>query len=63
MSSAIQNLAWEIAALSNRDLDALARELVRVFTPRAEQLEHMIAMHSQEQISQLHKQLGITDNS
>ena len=59
MLSVIQNLALDIATFSNRDLEALARELIRVFPTRAERLEHAISVETQEFINDVYRELGI----
>lgn len=59
MLSVIQTLALDIATLSNKDLDALARELVRVFPTRADRLEQLISMHTQEYTNELEAELGV----
>lgn len=59
MLSVIQTLAQDIATLSNRDLNDLARELVRVFSTRAEQLEQMISIQIQELTNEILEELGV----
>ena len=59
MLSVIQTLAMNVATLSNKDLDALARELVRVFPTRADRLEQLISMHTQEYTNELMEELGV----
>ena len=59
MLSVIQTIAMNIATLSNRDLDALAKELVRVFPTRAERLEHSISVQTQEYTEEIETELGL----
>lgn len=59
MLSVIQTIAMNVATLSNKDLDALAKELVRVFPERADRLEQLISMHTQELINELEAELGV----
>lgn len=59
MLSVIQTLAMNIATLSNRDMNDLAKELVRVFPERADRLEQLISMHCQEYTEEIEAELGL----
>jgi len=55
----IETLANDLALLSNDSLRQLAKILVRDYPTRADRVEHMISVETQETLRALHKELGI----
>ena len=59
--SYIEKLAVEIAMLSNENVQKLAQELVKHYPTRADKLSHSVSVETQEQLSEIYKELGIKD--
>ena len=55
----IENLAHEIALLSNDSILKLATELVNIFPTRADRLADTIAAVTQDQIRAIETELGL----
>jgi hypothetical protein len=55
----IENLAHEIALLSNDSIQRLATELVNIFPTRADRLADTITAVAQDQIRSIEKELGL----
>ncbi len=55
----IENLALEIAQLSNDSIQKLATELVNIFPTRADRLADTIAAVTQDQIRAIETELGL----
>jgi len=55
----IENLAHEIALLSNDSLQRLATELVNIFPTRADRLADTINAVTQDQIRAIETELGL----
>lgn len=55
----LELLASDIALLSDRSLEELARILVRDYEPRADKLEHALAVESQDALREIETQLGV----
>lgn len=57
--SAIDQLAQDIALLSNADLQRLAESLLLNYPTRADALTHMMQVTIEENLREIHKALGI----
>lgn len=55
----IENLALEIASLSNDSIERLATELVKIFPTRADKLADTINAVTQDRIRAIEAELGI----
>jgi hypothetical protein len=55
----IENLTWEIAMLSNNDIQKLATELVNTFPTRADKLALTIQAVVQDQLRVIETDLGL----
>jgi hypothetical protein len=55
----IENLAHEIALLSNDSIQRLATELVNIFPTRADRLADTITAVAQDQIRAIETELGL----
>jgi hypothetical protein len=55
----IENLAVEIASLSNDSIQKLAEELINIFPTRADRLADTITAVAQDQIRSIEKELGL----
>jgi hypothetical protein len=55
----IENLATEIALLSNDSILKLAQELINIFPTRADKLADTIAAVTQDQIREIETELGL----
>ena len=55
----IQQLAADLALLSNHSLAEIADCLVRDYPTRAEAFERSLSIAQQEQLQQLHRELGV----
>lgn len=57
----IENLAVEIAMLSNDSIQKLAAELINIFPSRADRLADTIAAVAQDQTRGIETELGLTN--
>ena len=55
----IENLALEIAQLSNDSIQKLAQELVNIFPSRADRLADTITAVTQDQLRAIETELGL----
>ena len=55
----IENLAVEIASLSNDSILKLAQELINIFPTRADKLADTITAVAQDQIREIETELGL----
>lgn len=55
----IENLALEIASLSNDSIQKLAQELVNIFPTRADRLAETINAVTQDQLRAIETELGL----
>jgi hypothetical protein len=55
----IENLALEIAQLSNDSIQKLAQELVNIFPTRADRLADTITAVTQDQLRAIETELGL----
>ena len=55
----IENLALEIAQLSNDNIQKLAQELVNIFPTRADRLADTITAVTQDQLRAIETELGL----
>jgi len=55
----IENLATEIASLSNDSILKLAQELINIFPTRADKLADTINAVTQDQIREIETELGL----
>ena len=55
----IENLAVEIASLSNDSILKLAQELINIFPARADKLADTITAVTQDQIREIETELGL----
>ena len=57
--SAIDQLAQDIALLSNDNLQKLAESLLATYPTRADALTHMMQVTIEDNLREIHKALGI----
>ena len=57
----IENLALEIASLSNDSIQKLAHELVNIFPTRADKLAATIEAVTQDELRKIHRELGLPE--
>ena len=57
----IENLALEIASLSNDSIQKLAHELVNIFPTRADKLALTIEAVTQDELRKIHRELGLPE--
>jgi hypothetical protein len=57
----IENLAVEIASLSNDSILKLAQELINIFPTRADKLADTITAVAQDQIREIETELGLAN--
>ena len=57
--SAIDQLAQDIALLSNADLQKLAESLLSTYPTRADALTHMMQVTIEDNLREIHRALGI----
>ena len=57
----VENLAVEIASLSNDSILKLAQELINIFPARADKLADTITAVTQDQIRSIETELGLSN--
>ena len=57
--SAIDQLAQDIALLSNDNLQKLAESLLSTYPTRADELTHMMQVTIEDNLREIHRALGI----